>query len=338
MWDVDNETPFAHAHTWERDRDGADTWIVVIKGTFDVLDDGSTVLASEQCPVCETPIFHGEPGHSSLRLETDLLRVKPTTDVIVLGHACSPSGRPIERVETGLKIADVEKTLWVWGDREYRREASGIVPGRPMPFVRTPLVYERSFGGQVPHPEGSGSVDWDERNPVGMGYIGSSSKRSGMPVPNIEYPGGRQPEWPAGFGAIAAHWKSRRRWCGTYDEAWERQRKPLVPTDQDDRFYLSAPDDQRPAAHLVGGERVELRGMTPGGVLGFLLPRVVLGFETIFSDIEPVIHRQVLHSVIIEPDVPRVCLVWQTSLACHPRVLKLQFTRVTEKRVLNASR
>jgi hypothetical protein len=39
----------------------------------------------------------------------------------------------------------------------------------------------------------------------------------------------------------------------------------------------------------------------------------------------------VLHTVIIEPDTPRVSLVWQTTLQCHAKVLKLDFTRVTEK-------
>jgi hypothetical protein len=49
-----------------------------------------------------------------------------------------------------------------------------------------------------------------------------------------------------------------------------------------------------------------------------------------------VVHRQVLHSVIVEPDHPRVCLVWQTSLQCHNKVLKLDRTHVIEKLVLSS--
>jgi hypothetical protein len=141
----------------------------------------------------------------------------------------------------------------------------------------------------------------------------------------------RQRPRPAGFGPIAAHWLPRRRWAGTYDAAWEQKRKPLLPEDLDDRFFLSAPADQQLTRHLHGGELVEIRNMTLGGLLRFRLPKVVLGFETVFDSGDPVQHRGLLHTVIIEPDFPRVSMVWQTTVACHSRVLKLEATRVTEK-------
>jgi hypothetical protein len=68
--------------------------------------------------------------------------------------------------------------------------------------------------------------------------------------------------------------------------------------------------------------------------LAFRLPRVVLAFETDFFG-ETVHHRATLHTVIIEPDVPRVMIVWQTSLPCHPKVLKLRQTTITEKMLIN---
>jgi hypothetical protein len=78
---------------------------------------------------------------------------------------------------------------------------------------------------------------------------------------------------------------------------------------------------------------VELYNLTPSGALRFALPRVVLGFETHFGD-ETVRHRAQLHTVILEPDVPRVLLVWQTALPCHPKVLKLTQTTVARKKVV----
>jgi hypothetical protein len=41
--------------------------------------------------------------------------------------------------------------------------------------------------------------------------------------------------------------------------------------------------------------------------------------------------RPKLHTVILEPDCPRVSLVWHSALPCHPKVYKLEKTRIFEK-------
>jgi len=335
MWDVENETPYTHAHAWDRDGNGAECWVVVVKGTFDILPDGSTRAAPKQLPVCEVPEYHSAPGQSSLRLDTDLVRVKPTTDILLLGQAHAPKGRPCEHVDVSLRTSSFHKTLRVHGNREWRRGALGWAPGPAQPFERMPLVYERACGGSVAGPE-AGWLDGDPHNPVGVGHLCRAGRPVGDLAPNIEYPDtaarSAADGAPAGFGPIAPHWESRRRWAGRYDETWERRRKPLLPEDFDERFFLCAPADQRPPAHWVGGEELELTNMTPGGLLRVRLPRVVLGFETLFEGDEPVLHRQVLHTVIVEADAARLSLVWQTALSCHAKVLKLERTVVTEKR------
>jgi hypothetical protein len=51
-----------------------------------------------------------------------------------------------------------------------------------------------------------------------------------------------------------------------------------------------------------------------------------------FYDGSREIHKdRKLHSVILEPDYPRVSLVWHTWLACHFKVQKLESTIVTLK-------
>jgi hypothetical protein len=197
-----------------------------------------------------------------------------------------------------------------------------------------PIVYERAHGGVATHAEGEDPHRWDERNPIGVGYEAAPRSLVGRSAPNVEYANGREGE-PAGFGPICAHWLPRRQWAGTYGKQWEKERKPFLPDDFDDRFFMCSPVDQRPDKHLLGGEEVEVHHMTPNGTLRFKLPRVVLGFDTRFHKSEPVLHRQVLHSVIVEPEHPRVCLVWQTSLQCHSKVLKLDRTHVIEKLVLS---
>jgi hypothetical protein len=126
----------------------------------------------------------------------------------------------------------------------------------------------------------------------------------------------------------------RVKFAGTYDEKWQAERSPLLPEDFDDRFYQSSPVDQQSAQFLKGGEEVELLNLTPGGHLSFCLPRVFLGFETDFGD-APARHRANLHSVILEPDAPRVLLTWHTALRCHEKVTKLRRTTIIQKTLLS---
>src|SRR5579872_5253791 len=156
MWQIDNRTPFAAAQGWLRDRDGAETWVVVVKATFDISQDGSTSLASEQAPVLRLPEYHGEPGKSSPRFESDLVLTKLTTDIVVAGHACASS--PVAILDVALGIGRTRKLLKVFGDREWRRSS----PSQPERFVRMPLMFERSFGG-VDSKSQSPDRDWDWR-------------------------------------------------------------------------------------------------------------------------------------------------------------------------------
>jgi hypothetical protein len=332
MWQVDNRTPFAAERGWVRDRSGAEVWLVAVKCTFDIGRDGSTRIATEQPPALRLPEYAGEPGKSSLKYDADFVLTKATTDVTVLGHACAPGGRPVTGMEAGFAVGPVQKVLRITGDRVWTR--AGI--SAPEPFTKMPLVYERAFGGvdaNSAHPE----KDWDWRNPVGTGFAVSRENVAGVALPNIEYPDDVVRSWkdrprPAGFGPIPGHWQPRAAFAGTYDDAWMKSRQPLLPDDFDDRFFQSAPQDQQAKAFLRGGEPVVLVGLTPDGELRFTLPKVFLGFETRFYDRSRQFHQdRRLHSVIVEPDFPRVSLVWHSALPCHPKVHKLDRTIVTQR-------
>lgn len=337
MWSVSNLTPFADEHTWVRDRDGAEVWLIAVRGTFLINPDGSTSVATKQDAACLTPRYRAQPGESSLLYDTDLPHLKPTTDVILHGHAYSPEGRAATRLSVSMKVADLEKTLCVFGDRVWEKRILGLGLSSPQPFEKMPLTYERAYGGGDRKAGDPRMRIWDERNPVGTGFALEPEGLKGVQAPNIEDVRALISSWdqrprPSGFGPIAPHWLPRRKWGGTYDERWQKERLPLLPDDFDDRFYQCAPEDQQ--ISLIGGEPVELRNLTPGGLLRFTLPRVVLGFETYFSTGERIVHHANLHTVILEPDVPRVLLVWHTHLPCHPKVLKLERTLIWQKRSL----
>ena len=330
MWQVENRTPFAAERGWVRDRRGAEVWLVAVKCTFDILPDGSTQVSGEQPPPVLVPEHHGEPGRSSLKFESDLVRTKVATDIVVVGHAVAPEGRPVTRMDVGFRVGPVQKVLRVTGDRRW-----GLTgPGAPESFLTMPLLYERAFGGVDPKSERP-DRDFYWPNPVGTGFAVSSDNLADTPLPNIEYPdqmlsgrGGRPR--PAGFGPVACHWQPRVAFAGTYDDAWMKERQPLVPDDFDDRFFQCVPQDQQASGFLRGGEDVVVRGMTPSGDLRLRLPRVLLGFDTRFYDGSREHHEELhLHTVILDMDTPRVSLVWHSALPCHFKVQKLERTIVT---------
>jgi hypothetical protein len=342
MWMLHNRTPFAGERAWVRDKDGTEVWLTAIKGTFLIAPDGSTRPADEQVPVTLAPLYRGEPDKSSLLADTDLNHTKTATDVLLHGHAYAPDGKRATAVDVTLKVARVHKTLRVFGDRVWEKGVLGLHMSAPEPFTKMPILYERAYGGADLRSENPRERGWEPRNLVGVGFAMRAEDLIGKPVANVEDPAGLINTWrshprPAGFGPVPGHWEPRRRFGGTYDEAWRENRLPLLPDDFDVRFYQCAPEDQQVPGFLRGGEPVELVNLTPGGLLRFALPRVTLGFVTSFGGDDFVHHRPVLHTVLIEPDVPRVVMVWHTHLPCHHKVLKLLDTTVVVKERLNAA-
>jgi hypothetical protein len=341
MWQLENRTPFASERTWTRGRDGAEIWLVVVKCTFDIHPDGSTTITEEQPPVTLVAEYFDpdRPADSSLKYDSDLVRTKATTDVIVLGTAYSPGGEPVTELEVGVRVGTLAKRLRVVGDRSWQAGSSSA----PQPFAQMPIVYERAYGGIDGNTRNSRLPQWDSRNPSGTGFATSESALDGVALPNIEYPDQLVRRWkdrpvPAGFGPIAAHWQPRADLTGTYDLQWQQKRFPLVPDDFDDRHYQCAPFDQQARQFLKGGEPVVLSHLTPAGEMRFELPRVFLALESFFSTGERQNHdKPKLHTVIIEPDLSRVALVWHSALRCHPKVYKLMRTRISQKRLISAS-
>jgi hypothetical protein len=338
MWALSNRTPYAADHSWVRDREGAEVWLVCVKGTFNINTGGTTTVADKQVEVFLTPKYRGEPVSSSLLYDSDLTRTKVTTDIIVNGFAYAPHERPKRAVSVSFQVGETAKSLRIVGDRVWKAGWFGPWLGLPAPFVKMPIVYERGFGGADLN---SKRPIWDRRNPVGTGFAARRSHLIGKRAPNIYTGNGGLSLWPpkprpAGFGAIASHWSPRVELAGTCDAQWEAERSPLLPEDFDDRFYQCAPSDQQAGRFLRGGEKVKLHNLTSSGYMSFALPRVILGFETDFGA-RRVSHRAQLHTVILEPDVPRVIMVWHTALPCHADVIKLRRTTIVEKALISHS-
>jgi hypothetical protein len=334
MWAIKNRTSYKTDSTWGRDKDGVHEWIVAVKATFEIKPGGRLVPAAEQFEPLIAPEYYGEPGVSSLRYEADLVAMKPTTDLIVNGTAYAPGGRPSTEFPVALRVGPVQKTLRVKGDRTWGNGAFGFAPSGPEPVTQVPIVYERAYGGYDHVDPDPAHHRMDARNPVGCGVFADTRRRIGLPLPNFEYPGGNlEKAGPAGFGAIDSFWSPRRELAGTYDTSWKEQRLPLLPEDWDPHSLLCSPADQRPATFLRGGEPVVLTNLTPEGELSFTLPKLYFTFSTYFGRRSEE-HRGRLATVIIEPDRPRVIMVWLTSLQCRSEIDYLDETVVREKTYL----
>ena len=270
MWMLNNQTPFAAERSWVRDKNGAEVWLVAVKGTFDILPDGTTALAEQQEEVVIAPNFSGDPQSSSLLNDTDLPHKKLATDVLVQGHAYAPKGQPVTQLSVGLKVANIQKILHITGDRYWQDSLIGVSMSDPQYFEKMPLTYERAFGGMDLTDEDSNKHDWDVRNPAGCGFATKAAHLIGKLVPNIEDPNALINNWkqrptPVGFGPIAGHWSPRVEMAGTYDENWEKTRQPLLAEDFDERYYQSALEDQQIPWYLKGGEQIQLFNLHTDG-------------------------------------------------------------------------
>ncbi len=341
MWALRNSTPYAAGRNWTRDKRGVHLWLVAVTATFDVHPDGRLELSDAQRPPLLEPEYQGDPGASSLRLDSDLLAVKPGTDIVVDAHAHAPGGRPAIAVPVSLRVGPVEKTLVVHGTRAYFRSLMGISTSTPRPFMTAPIRYESAFGGtDTSHPDAR-KHRIDPRNPVGKGFAVDPDRLVNQSAHTIEYPKGNPAKpGPAGFGPIASFWSPRLELAGTYDAGWQSTKKPLLPDDYEERFALSAPADQRPPKPLRGGERVELVNMTPQGVLRFELPKIYLTFTTRFGRRREE-HRATLTTVAVLAagsergvpiDEPRLAMTWQSTLKVPAREAEyLDQTEIGEK-------
>lgn len=336
MWLITNKTPFAADYAWVLDKAGNKIWLVVVKATFDIQPDGSCRLAAKNEPVRQMAEAYGEFGQSSLRYEADLLAVKPTADILVHGDVMAPKGKRVTALDVLLRVGTINKHLRVTGDRIWEKGVfGGIRMSAPEPFERMPLVYERAYGGWDRSASEVENHRLEGRNPVGTGFAVRVENCAGLGLPNIEYPDQLISTWkdrpsPAGFNAIDCAWSPRRELAGTYDENWRRTRFPSWAADFDSRYNNCAPHDQQPQSYLVGGERVDVLNMSRDGALSFEIPKVRLSFRTRFGS-ERVDHEGQLCTVIVEPNVPRVALVWQTFLICNRRADQLDETLVVEK-------
>lgn len=226
---------------------------------------------------------------------------KSRGEVLLTGKAYAPGGEPATTVPVRMRVGDVDKTIYVVGDREWRDG----VPTPPEPFTEMELTWERAFGG----PE-------YEANPLGRGMPDEEPRR----LPNLELPGemvdaeGDRPP-PVCFGPVDPMWSPRNQRTGTYDDVWLNEYYPGFPPDFDWRHFQIASDDQHNERSFKGDEEFELLNLHPSrpkitgrlpGVIGRAFLRKRGAPENQLEEV-----RLKLTTVWFFPHRDRVLLLWQ---------------------------
>lgn len=313
-----NETPFEAQELFLADEDGRDLLAVVVKATYAIQPNAALELAAEQVPVNLTGTYYGDPAESSTRFAPEVAFFKTATDVVLVGHAY-PSQPGARHVDVALQVGPISKSVRVFGDRRWISSMGFERISDPAPFERMPLQWERAFGGWDLTTSDPDAHRVEKRNPVGVGFRDKvlGVRMDGIPLPNLEDPRAliRNPADkppPAGFGFLGPHWEPRARLAGTYDEAWQQTRMPLLPKDFDRRFFNAAPLDQITPQYLRGDEPVAIANASSEPWLSFSLPGEPPPRLTIVhrrrAD-EPL--RAQLDTVILDTDAMQVLLLWR---------------------------
>jgi hypothetical protein len=329
-----------------RSDSGAHVFCVLVKRTYDIVPYHEAQRAERQLPLRQVDEYwdEGDPETCTVRFENDVAPYKVATDVVVVGKAYAPRGKPAAEVHISLQAGDHEKTIRVFGDRRcvFR---SGKAPTftEPEPFTEMELRYERAYGG-ADLKSNPGMPLYYPRNTHGRGFAlrNVAEVVDGLPLPNLEDPGDLlTPErvlletpkrWnaqplPQGLGWFQRTWYPRSSFVGSIpgfvdlDVPMREETLGLVPKQQmilarqfklpsfDVRFNNGASIGLA-VPFLSGGQRVKLRHLTPDGTLEFRLPserpRIALDLGQGPQELPTA-----LHTVHIRPDESLLELVWR---------------------------
>jgi hypothetical protein len=333
-----NATRMQAGYTMGLEPSGRELLVVVIKGTFVLPRPGEQVrLHDEQQPLVMADTFTGEPGFSAPVLEVDYAPRKQMCDVLLLGSAHAPAGRPSVRVQVGLRVGSMNKSFDVVGNRVWQAGVTGIRASEPQPFVQMPISYDVAFGGADRESDDPAEHDAYLPNPIGRGYRKHLKNAwvDGKPLPNTEERG--QPvNWPKdkyrpmAFGPLGRGWPARARYAGTYDDAWLADVFPFLPADFDERYFHAAPEDQQlpiPGA----AQEVTLSGLTPDGFRQFSLPYFDApvhvfpkrgGREDLTASLD---------TIVFEPDVERFTISWRVARPLKKNMFEIAQVMVGRK-------
>ena len=334
---VENDTPYVHLAFDKMGKGRFFYDVVVCKATF-ALAPGKLLIADEQRPIELADRYWDEDNAevSSLCAAGDVVLTKPSTDILLTGHAQSFDGAARKHWDAGLRISHGQEMLadfkmHLLGPRGWQHSLlRGWNLSDPLPATAIPLRHEHAYGGyyRVQRPKATENpLKTFAANPAGCGYWDSDQldKAQIYPAPQIESIG--QPikkmgaDYPLAAPApLARFWADRQRYGGTYDDAWLAQYHaspiPDFPPDFDTRFFQCAHPELITRHYLRGDERLVLAFLLPANDGGLVsrLPGIGIKAELSAADGRGGERNLALDTLHIDLDSQTLSLVWRLTL------------------------
>lgn len=302
---VDNRCGITAVPLLVGDEDARPVLAMLLRASYAIRPDGRLQHAEEHAPCVPEGEWNGKPGHSSYRLEPDVVFTKPGTDVVLLGTV-PPT--PVPSIDVSLQVGALLKTVRVFGRRRWARGGTPRIVAEA-PVGATPLLWEHAYGGPG-----------ELRNPVGTGHVPSGAPFDDVELPLLEDPHAllstpQDRPAPAGFGFTCMHWEPRVRWAGTYDLDWQHHRSPRLPLDFDRRYFGGAAPGLCAAPCLLGDEPVRISGLREQGPLQFQLPSALSPIVAVrLRPIGRAALACALDTVVIDADQMALHLTWRAHL------------------------
>lgn len=324
--DLINATRMTVGYTLGLEPSGRELLVVVVKGTFRFPQGAEPAthfaLHEEQLPLVMADTFTGKPGASAPQYEVDFAPRKPLCDILLLGEAHAPGGRPATRVDVGLRVGNWQKRFTAVGPRHWDCGLATLRSSSPEPFITQPISYDVAFGGvDQAHDDPAQHAAFME-NPVGRGFHKHLRRDwvDGKPLPLTEEAGqtvtdpqGRYR--PMSFGPVGRGWQPRAGFAGTYDDAWLKNHFPFLPPDFDNRYFQAAPADQQVQLDTFGAGPVEvvMSNLTPEGVTRIAIPQLAAPVHVFPKRGEREDFNATLDTIVLEPSERRFTLTWRVA-------------------------
>lgn len=285
------------------------------------------------------PLFDVEEETDLGHLPSDAVqRRDPVFEVIVLGAAHAPGGRPVPSMNVALSVGDVTRSMRVTGDRGWTGGSRPMIT-RPVPFYRMPLTFDRAYGGMCPaHMDLDTIVDLrDPINHHGRGFDAallakhmaeSLQAPEGFPrldylrqLPNLEHPDHLIQRWDdepepycwatvpqdIGFTQIRFIRRARLKVAAGQNPAVPDELSEVMLTHA---FHRAHPDwiIDLPKPRT----RVTMTGLSPTGALSFEIPALRVIGDYVVGERRG--SRELVPQLMtILPEESRLCIVYRAA-------------------------
>ncbi|MDQ2779500.1 MAG: DUF2169 domain-containing protein [Pseudomonadota bacterium] len=304
---------------------------------------------------------HGDPAWSVLEHENEMAPFKAATDVVIVGSAYAPEGRPVAQMVAGVRVGAHKKLLQLSGDRVcHWRDGAEPAFSDPLPFTEMPIRYDRAYGGRDEKSD-PGLPFFYPRNDMGRGVVLRNVKDvvQGLALPNIEDPQdllsservviGDPLRWPQqplpqGFGWRQRTWYPRSALLGALPAFLQpgtitaEERMQLLPANHValarqmrlppfERQFHNGASLGLVLPDVSADESIGLRGLTPQGVFDFRLPGETPQIALDIGQGEQPLETALL-TVSIRPDEAALDLIWSGLLHFGPASKLSKLTRL----------